>query len=208
MRETLQAVRGLCEAGAAQDGEVKTAFDLLLSTINWKAPLSKPDGDVAPLPFVQQQLVEACKHSGEVGSPARTLADAIAAEGLGLAWQGMYDEYEGEPDMDVFRCVYALTLLVGPDAPLQSDRLKVAITLQGSDILYPAHAHKQNEIYAVISGTADWRRGAEPWTSRPPGDFVFHPSGVRHAMQTNREPLLAFAAWLSDIHSEVVIVRG
>ena len=60
----------------------------------------------------------------------------------------------------------------------------------------------------MLGGTADWRRGSEPWTARPPGDFVLHPSGVRHAMQTGAEPVLAFVAWISNIHSSVVIVRG
>ena len=60
----------------------------------------------------------------------------------------------------------------------------------------------------MIGGTADWRRGVEPWTSRPPGDFVLHPSGVRHATQTGLEPVLSMVAWISDIQSSVVIVRG
>ena len=69
-------------------------------------------------------------------------------------------------------------------------------------------AHKAKELYAVVGGTGDWRRGVEPWTSRPPGDFVLHPSGVRHSMQTSSEPVLALVAWISDIRSSVVIVRG
>ena len=35
-----------------------------------------------------------------------------------------------------------------------------------------------------------------------------HASGVRHAMQSNTEPLLALGLWTTDIDSPVVIVRG
>ena len=120
----------------------------------------------------------------------------------------MYAEYEDEPDMAVFRRAYAYTLLVGPEAPIRSDRVKAGLTLQGPDVLYPAHAHKAKELYAVVGGTADWKRGVEPWATRPPGEFILHTSGVRHAMQTGDEPTLAMVAWISDIQSSVVIVRG
>ena len=208
MRGIILAMRALCEAGAARDGDVKASCEALLRRVDWEAALSDdPAGDPPPA-VTRQRLEEACALSGEPNSPERALADAVAAAGPGLRWKEMYAEYDDEPDMAAFRRVYAYTLLVGPEAPLRSDRVKVGVTLQGPDALYPAHAHRAAELYAVVGGTADWRRGSEPWTRRPPGDFVVHPSGVRHAIQTNAEPLLAFVAWLSEIDSRVVIVRG
>lgn len=200
-------MRALCEAGAERGGEVKTACETLLAAAPWDAPANWPREAVL-LPVVRERLQEACRLSGESGSAERALADAIAEEGADLAWKDMYAEYDDEPDVASFRRAYAYTLLIGPDAPLDSDRFKVGVTLQGPDTLYPAHAHRSSELYAVVGGTADWRRGSEPWARRPPGDFVVHPSGVRHATQTHSEPLLSFVAWLSHIDSSVVIVRG
>ena len=96
----------------------------------------------------------------------------------------------------------------GPDGPLRCRELAVDISLQGPDIYYPPHAHRAVEIYAIIGGTGDWKRGLEPWTSRPPGDLILHPSGIRHAMQSNAEPLLALGFWTTDLESPIVIVRG
>lgn len=206
MSGIIAAMRALCEAGAARGGEVKEACETLLASVPWHAPLIPSDAVL--LPVVRERLEQACRLSGESGTPERALADAVAAEGLGLAWREMYGEYDDEPDLASFRRVYAYTLLVGPEAPLKSDRFKLGVTLQGPDALYPSHAHRPPELYAVIGGTADWRKGSEPWTRRPPGDIVVHPSGVRHATQTHSEPLLAFVAWLSHIDSPVVIVRG
>ena len=221
MRAILRGMRALCEAGAAQGGEAAPGFEALLSSVDWEAvPATESDAiksdaiksDAAEPPpnppTVERYLAAACEASSPPGSPAGDLAEALAASGHQLRWKDMYAEYDDEPDMAVFRRAYAYTLLVGPEAPFRSQRVKVGVTLQGPDVLYPPHAHKAKELYAVIGGTAEWKRGIEPWTARPPGDFVLHPSGVRHAMQTSAEPVLALVAWISDIHSTVVIVRG
>lgn len=211
MNAILSGMKELCEEGAARGGEAVQGFETLLSSIDWDGPrVADPDAAEAPPspPCVEQYLETACAASSRAGSKARNLADALASSGHQLRWKDMYADYEDEPDMAVFRRAYAYTLLVGPESPLRSERVKLGVTLQGPDVLYPPHAHKARELYAVIGGTADWKRGVEPWTARPPGDFVLHPSGVRHAMQTNGEPVLALVAWVSDVHSTVVIVRG
>lgn len=208
MKAIMEGMRAMCEEGAARGGEAAPAFETLLSRVDWDAALKEdPDGPPSPA-TVSRYLEKACAASSPSASPARDLADALASHGQQLRWKSMYEQYEDEPDMATFRRAYAYTLLVGPEAPLRSDCVKAGVTLQGPDILYPPHAHKAKELYAVIGGTAQWKRGVEPWTVRPPGDFVLHPSGVRHAMQTNSEPVLALVAWTSDIDSAVVIVRG
>ena len=208
MKAIIRAMRAVCEEAVARGGESAPSFETLLSHVDWDAPLGDGPGGPPSPATVSRYLTTACAASSPAGSPAGDLAGELAAHGHELRWREMYEEYEDEPDMAVFRRAYAYTLLVGPEAPLRSERVKLGVTLQGPDILYPPHAHKAKEVYAVIGGTADWKRGTEEWISRPPGDFVLHPSGVRHAMQTNGEPVLALVAWISDIHSSVVIVRG
>jgi mannose-6-phosphate isomerase-like protein (cupin superfamily) len=60
------------------------------------------------------------------------------------------------------------------------------------------HAHPARELYLVLSGRALWTAGTLS-TQQNPGAFVFHPSGVAHAMQTAAEPLLALYSWRGDI---------
>jgi dimethylpropiothetin dethiomethylase len=132
----------------------------------------------------------------------------LLANAQNLAWNAMYAHYDAEPDMAAFRRVYGYVDLIGPRGPLQCDSVYMGVSLQGPDAYYPPHAHQAVETYFTIGGTGDWKRGAEPWTSRPPGDVFLHTSGVRHATQSNTEPLLALAFWTSDLEGPIIIVRG
>ncbi len=206
MRAIISAVRSFCEWAASQDGETRSEFERALSVIGWNGDIELPE--VTNLPVVEWHLRTACGLSGASGSPARALADAVLMDAASLRWLALYEQYDDEPDLAVFRSSYAYTTLIGPEAQLPCRELYMGISLQGPDIYYPPHAHRAVETYAIIGGTGDWKRGLEPWTSRPPGDLILHPSGIRHAMQSNAEPLLALGFWTTDLESPIVIVRG
>jgi mannose-6-phosphate isomerase-like protein (cupin superfamily) len=206
MRAIISAVKNFCEWAASRDGETRSEFERVLSAVDWNGDIELPEP--IDLPVVEWHLRTACGLSGAGGSPARALAEAVLVDAASLSWLDMYEQYDDEPDMAVFRRSYAYTTLIGPDAPLPCRELYMGISLQGPDIYYPPHAHRAVETYAVIGGTGDWKRGLEPWTSRPPGDLILHPSGVRHAMQSNAEPLLALGFWTTELESAIVIVRG
>lgn len=89
--------------------------------------------------------------------------------------------------------------LLGPDGMVYCGHCRLGLFLQMPDLCYPGHAHAANELYLVLSGTAEWQtNGSEP-TPQPPGSFIHHPSGHWHAMNTRSEPLLAIWAWTGDI---------
>jgi hypothetical protein len=67
------------------------------------------------------------------------------------------------------------------------------------DTHYPAHAHPAEEVYHLLAGKSEWRRGDEPWTHRLPGARIEHPSNVPHAMRALSEPLLALYLWRGAI---------
>lgn len=127
-------------------------------------------------------------------------------------WVTAYANYAGEPDIDLLRQNMAYTEVAGPINLYQAhinypcSNIFFGFLLQAPHTYYPPHVHKAEEFYFVLSGTAVWQRGRE-WQVRPPGSFIHHGSGVVHAMQTHHEPLLALAAWISDLNSELVIVR-
>jgi mannose-6-phosphate isomerase-like protein (cupin superfamily) len=208
VKAIIEGVRAVCEAGAEGGGEAAAGFRTFVSSVDWSAAIAEPSDRPPPPSTIPHSLAAACSASSAPGSAARQLADAVAEHGQELLWRELYEQYDDEPDMATFRRGYAYTRLIGSGAPLYSDQVKAGLTLQCPDSYYPAHAHKAAEFYAVVGGTGEWRRGIEPWAVRPPGDFIFHPSGVRHAMQTSAEPLLALFAWIGDLDSPVVIVRG
>ena len=206
MQAIISAVRSFCEWAASQGGETRSEFERALSAVDWNGDLKLPEP--ASQPVVAWHLRTACELSGESATPSRALADAVLTDAAMLRWLDIYEQYDDEPDMAVFRRSYAYTTLIGPGGPLPCGELYMGISLQGPDIYYPPHAHRAVETYAIIGGTGDWKRGLEPWTSRPPGDLILHPSGIRHAMQSNAEPLLALGVWTTDLESPIVIVRG
>ena len=86
---------------------------------------------------------------------------------------------------------YGYVELAGPGRPLESCKLLVGFLLLGPHTLYPVHNHAAEEVYHVISGRANWRRGNGAWSREPSGAIIHHAPHVPHAMSTEDEPLLA-----------------
>jgi len=123
---------------------------------------------------------------------AAPLIDALTRAAPSLEWRQTYspDEIGAE-----FLRNYGYTEILGPTAAWRSDRLRCGFLLLGPETHYPRHHHEAEELYVVVSGTAAWARGDEPWRDRPPGTVIRHASGEPHAMRTAAEPLLALYLW-------------
>ena len=144
---------------------------------------------------------------------AGALLDTLLETAPAIDWIGGESGYGGEPDMADFCASYAFCALAGParwatGCSAVSDEVGFNFTVQGPGVTYPDHAHKAIELYYVVSGKALWKRGGEPWVERYPGDVILHTAGMRHAMKTAEEPLVAMAVWISDIQSGLVVVRA
>lgn len=92
--------------------------------------------------------------------------------------------------------------LFGPDGMLFCDRCRVGLLLMMPESSYPEHAHAAEELYLVLSGTAQWQGRNGEQSALPPGSFIHHPSGQRHAMRTGGDALLAVWGWTGDIGFE------
>ncbi len=195
MERTIQALRRLSETVAQSDHEAAPGFERILERVDWSAPglPYKPQD----LPVVEKYFKQCVDLAGD--SPLGDLGRALYADAEYLEWFTMYQSYVGDERLDKLHENYVLVRLAGPEGSWYADDLTTAITIQGPHTFYPPHAHRQREVYGVIGGNAEWQRGAEPWVSRPSGDMIYHPSGIRHAIQTRDEPLLAFASWLDFV---------
>ena len=67
--------------------------------------------------------------------------------------------------------------------------------LLGPRTHYPRHAHRAEEIYVPLAGSAGWLQGDGQWRSHPPGAVIHHAPEEAHAMQTDAEPLAALYLW-------------
>ncbi|MGI9607787.1 MAG: dimethylsulfonioproprionate lyase family protein [Acidimicrobiales bacterium] len=135
---------------------------------------------------------------------------AIQGAAHRMRWAPSYQHHD-EPDIVTLRTGYFVAPLLGPiahiPAPFASEQASIYLTVQAPRLLYPSHVHKAPELYRVLAGTADWQMGSRPFSPEPPGTWIVHPSGTRHAMRTKAEPLVSMAIWTADLRSEPVIVR-
>lgn len=95
--------------------------------------------------------------------------------------------------------------LVGPRGLLPSDAFALGVLLLAPHTTYPPHAHPALEIYDVLGGTAEWRRGDAPWTARSPGSLIHHPPGLPHATRTAGEPMLALYLWRGHLDTPAAL---
>ncbi len=95
--------------------------------------------------------------------------------------------------------------IIGDPGPVPSQIMFCGFILMAPQTFYPTHNHTAVELYLVLGGTAEWQRGTEPWTRRPPGAFILHRSEIGHAMRSLEEPLLALYAWHGDLESDLVM---
>jgi dimethylpropiothetin dethiomethylase len=197
----IEALEAAWRAGIADDAE---AAPHLLATL---ARLEAARETMEPAPSAQPAtrfLAEAVPLTAHPESAA--LAAALFGAAGTLAWQPAYPELGHDPRYADFRAGYAYAELAGPRGPVVTPDLAAFVTIQAPGVTYPAHAHRAFEVYYVVAGRAEWRRGEEDWSLREPGTFVVHRSGQAHAMRTGAEPLLAAAVWLDHLDGPSLMV--
>ncbi len=206
MNRLINAFEGLFNATNLSGGELAKTANIVLENVNWAGTLSRHE----PMshPIVDTDLKAACASSGQHGSSSHAVAEALLAVTDQLKWRASPTDRDHEPDMAVFSRNFTATRIIGEGGLLPSDKGIAGFSLQGRDIYYPPHAHYAEESYWIIGGDGDWKVGTEPWFAVEPGDSIYHEPEVRHAMQTNEQPLLTVWLWTSHLDSEVVIVRG
>lgn len=206
----IDGLRQICAHGAAEAEEGREELAFLLSAVDWEAETSLPGG--RPPPVVESWLEAAAAQPR--ATEAAAFLETLGRSGRDLSWNVPYPHSVGEPDMDAFRANYAFAGLIGNTRSflgemtvLGSRSVFAGVTLQAPDIYYPPHVHRALEVYYVLAGRAAWQRGGGDFVERPPGSFILHPGGARHATRTGSEPLLALAFWVNNLDSEAVIVR-
>ena len=73
---------------------------------------------------------------------------------------------------------------------------------------YRDHAHPAPELYWILSGPSEWKRGEDGFMIRQAGETIGHEAGVVQATRTLEQPLLALWAWTGDADGPVTLVPG
>jgi mannose-6-phosphate isomerase-like protein (cupin superfamily) len=206
MNRLIDAMKELFTAAANSGGELARTASFTLENVDWAGALNNTAPATSPI--VDAQLDTACANSGPQGSASQVAAEALLAASDQLTWRTSYRDREGEPDIAAFSRNFTATSIIGAGRPLSSNKVTAGFSLQAPDTYYPGHLHHAEESYWIIGGVGDWKVATQPWFPVNAGDSIFHPSGVRHTMQTNEHAMLTVWLWTSHLDSEVVMVRG
>lgn len=165
------------------------------------------------------RAIEANKAGAEAGSgdlPVRRFWPAITASGSKLVvplaalaphfrWVQNPNYVASPPDPN-FLQNYGYVVLAGPGGLVESAALALGFLMLGPGTHYPTHRHPAVEIYVVAAGSAEWRKGEDPWHVEPPGSVIRHETMMPHATRTLSEPLLAVYIWQGDLKTHARIV--
>ena len=126
------------------------------------------------------------------------LAEALAAKDAHPAIATLVDMIEDLPWIET--SFGATAYLIGSGVHNPFDSMWFGLMLQKPETFYRSHSHAPEELYFVLSGTAEWQRGiGAPFAPKPPGSLIVHRSNEAHAMLTNTAPLLAMWTWFGDL---------
>jgi hypothetical protein len=152
----------------------------------------------------------ACRHLPEAVGAAIMVDSALAAAIAGLEddlhWRqttGYSDAAMGQPG---FMDNYAHAEILGSTGCFTGDDFRLGLLLLGPGLHYPDHYHPAPELYWLLTGPSDWKRGAGGFASRRAGEMIWHRPFVVHATRTHDQPLLALWAWSGEVGEPVRLV--
>ena len=97
---------------------------------------------------------------------------------------------------------YTFASIVGPNELIHSDQIRFGAFLVAPNTFYPSHWHAAEEIYMILSGTAQWNIADGEFLDRRAGEIFRHESWQKHATRTGPQPMLALWAWHGDIRPD------
>ena len=98
--------------------------------------------------------------------------------------------------------------LLGPDGLIRSDKVRLGLYGMKPNSEYGLRTHPAEELYIMLAGDSDWKRGNEPYITHYPGEQSYHPSMMPHASRTRKEAFFSVNAWHGDISTENYDYQG
>jgi len=111
-----------------------------------------------------------------------------------LHWE---QSYKKEEDLvpDAMLAGYGFAEIIGQQGPFVSERIRAGIGIWGPNIVYPVHKHQAEEVYIVLTGSAEFTVGAAEEIRHNAGDVVFVESGTPHGFRTTGQGLVVYYLW-------------
>jgi mannose-6-phosphate isomerase-like protein (cupin superfamily) len=111
-----------------------------------------------------------------------------------LRWEQSYKKEEGLVP-DAMLAGYGFAEIIGQQGPFVSERIRAGIGIWGPDIVYPGHQHKAEEVYILLTGSAEFTVGAAAEIRQSAGDVVYVESNTPHGFRTTGQSLVVYYLW-------------
>ncbi|GAJ90993.1 dimethylsulfoniopropionate lyase [Rhizobium rhizogenes] len=135
----------------------------------------------------------------------RDLFSALSSTASALHWGQTYSIADFGAD---FLQRYGWVELFGTRGHFVSDDMAGGFLLLGPDVHYPDHHHTAEEIYIPLTDGALWSKDGQHFLPRWSGEIIHHPSDIRHAMRTEKMPLVALYLWRGGPLAQKSIISG
>lgn len=130
------------------------------------------------------------------------LQNGIIAAAPFMKWRQIYADDKQAGFMDRLGC-YSI---IGEGGPFTSPEMRLFVIYMPAGLYYPWHIHPAEELYAVISGSAIFKRENCADERLSEGQSMFHESNQPHAIETLEEPMLSLVAWRNHLNIPPVLV--
>lgn len=135
-----------------------------------------------------------CATSAAVDARAETLLTVFERHKKRLRWEQSYKKEEGLVP-EAMLAGYGFAEIIGQRGPFISERIRAGIGIWGPDIVYPLHQHKAEEVYIVVSGSAEFTVGSAKEIGHKAGDVVYVESNTPHGFRTSGQSIVVYYLW-------------
>jgi hypothetical protein len=134
------------------------------------------------------------------------VAAAIAAIEADLHWQQNPAYSDSAMRSSGYMDGYAYAEIIGPKGFFPGSDFLLGFLILGPRRLYREHYHPAPELYWMLTGPSNWKRGAAGWEKLEAGEMRWHQPFVVHATESSNTPLLCLWAWTNDVAEPAKLV--
>ena len=98
--------------------------------------------------------------------------------------------------------------LIGPEGLVKSDKVRLGLYGMAPGHSYGIRTHLAEEVFVMLAGEAEWKKGDDPYKPLRAGDRAFHPSMTPHANRTVDHAFMSIYIWRGDVSTDSYQYRG
>ncbi|MEX0282327.1 MAG: dimethylsulfonioproprionate lyase family protein [Arenibacterium sp.] len=98
--------------------------------------------------------------------------------------------------------------LIGPGGIVRDETIRLGLYGIRSNVEYGIRTHPAEELFVMLAGEADWKRGPLPYVTHRAGDRSHHPSMMPHATRTQNSAFMSVYIWIGDLSDDGYVYHG